>query len=130
MTIHDPDYLSDLSSGEQSTFGGYELKQGVFLRKSMSHFYQIQQIQFGVYSNFTRQIQTYVYQCYIPCSASVLMSFSSFIIPVTAVPGRVAIIVTQFLTLTSFFIHQMVCKLNNQSFHNLKTLFMFYATLY
>ena len=109
MTVHDDDYFGD----EQSTFGGYELKQGVFLKKLMSDFYQIQQNQFGVYSNFSRQIQTYVYQCYIPCFASVLMSFSSFIIPVTAVPGRVAIIVTQFLTLTSFFIHQMVCKLNN-----------------
>ena len=114
MTVQDHEMSLALNlGGEQSTFSGYELNQGVFLKKSISDFYQIQQNQFGVYSNFSRQIQTYIYQCYIPCSASVLMSFSSFIIPVTAVPGRVAIIVTQFLTLTSFFIHQMVSNFDH-----------------
>ena len=109
MTVHDYDYYR----GDQLKFGGYDLKQGIFLNNSWAYFYQTQQNEFGIRSNFSREIETYIYQCYVPCFASVIMSFTSFIIPVTAAPGRVAIIVTQFLTLTSFFIHQMVSVLNH-----------------
>lgn len=49
-----------------------------------------------------------VYQYYLPCFAIVVVSFISFIIPLSAIPGRVALVVTQFLTLTNIFIHQMV----------------------
>ena len=55
-----------------------------------------------------RQIEPYLYQYYLPCIAIVLVSFISFIIPLAAIPGRVALVVTQFLTLTNIFIHQMV----------------------
>ena len=55
-----------------------------------------------------RTIQPYLYQYYFPCIAIVVVSQISFMIPVSAIPGRIALVVTQFLTLTNIFIHQMV----------------------
>ena len=40
--------------------------------------------------------------------AIVVVAQISFIIPMSAIPGRVALVVTQFLTLTNIFIHEMV----------------------
>ena len=55
-----------------------------------------------------RLILPYMLQYYLPCISIVLVSFVSFIIPLSALPGRVGLIVTQFLTLTNVFIHQIV----------------------
>ena len=55
-----------------------------------------------------RILRPYVLKYYIPCITIVIMSQISFIIPLEALPGRVALVVTQFLTLTSLFIQQMV----------------------
>ena len=55
-----------------------------------------------------RNVMPYVMQYYVPCCAIVLVSQISFIIPLSAIPGRVALLVTQFLTLTNIFIHQQV----------------------
>ena len=55
-----------------------------------------------------RQAPKYIYQYYIPCITIVIASSFSFIIPLSAIPGRVAHIGTQFLTLTNIFMNQMV----------------------
>ena len=55
-----------------------------------------------------RLIQSYVGQYYFPAFAIVAVSFVSFIVPLSSIPGRVALVVTQFLTLTNIFIHQIV----------------------
>ena len=55
-----------------------------------------------------RIYQPYIYQYYLPCISIVLVSQISFIIPISAVSGRVGLVVTQFLTLTNIFIHLMV----------------------
>ena len=55
-----------------------------------------------------RLSRIYIYQYYIPCITIVIASSFSFIIPLSAIPGRVALIVTQFLTLTNIFINQIV----------------------
>ena len=55
-----------------------------------------------------RILSPFIYRYYLPCGAIVMVSQISFIIPLTAIPGRVALVVTQFLTLTNLFIHQMV----------------------
>lgn len=55
-----------------------------------------------------RQAPKYIYQYYIPCITIVIASSFSFIIPLSAIPGRVALIGTQFLTLTNIFMTQMV----------------------
>ena len=63
---------------------------------------------FGLDITLKRLIQPYLYQYYLPAMAIVVVSQVSFVIPLTAIPGRVALVVTQFLTLTNIFIHQMV----------------------
>ena len=50
----------------------------------------------------------YIYKYYLPCAAIVLVSQISFTIPISSIPGRVSLVVTQFLTLTNIFIYQMV----------------------
>ena len=54
-----------------------------------------------------RLIRPYMLKYYIPCMAIVLVSEIGFMVPLTAIPGRVALLVTQFLTLINVFIFQM-----------------------
>ena len=63
---------------------------------------------FGTNYNMKRKLSTYIYQYFLPSSMIVAMSFFSLMIPLSALPGRVAMIVTLFLTLTNIFIHHMV----------------------
>ena len=55
-----------------------------------------------------RILEPYLLQYYFPSIAIVIISQISFIIPLSAIPGRVALIVTLFLTLTNIFIYLMV----------------------
>ena len=57
-----------------------------------------------------RILSPFLFKYYLPSFAIVTASSISFIIPLTAIPGRVAFMVTQFLTLTNLFIYQMVSK--------------------
>ena len=63
---------------------------------------------FGFDMEINRKINSYVIQYYLPCASIVLVSSISFIIPLTAIPGRVSLVVTLFLTLTNLIIHQEV----------------------
>ena len=62
----------------------------------------------GFTVNMKRKVSPYVIQYYIPCASIVMLSQISFIVPVTSIPGRVALLVTEFLTLTNIFIYQQV----------------------
>ena len=62
----------------------------------------------GLDIKMNRVIKPFMMKYYLPCITVVIMSQCSFVIPLTALPGRVALIVTQFLTLTSIFLQQMV----------------------
>ena len=62
----------------------------------------------GLTISLRRILSPYLFQYYFPCIAIVVISEISFIIPLSAIPGRVALVVTQFLTLINIFIHQMV----------------------
>ena len=64
---------------------------------------------FGYDIKIRRIFKPYVYQYYLPCALIVIASCLSFIIPISAIPGRVGLVVTQFLTLTNLFINQKVC---------------------
>jgi hypothetical protein len=59
-----------------------------------------------------RQLIPFLFKYYVPCIAIVLLSFISFIVPLTAIPGRVALLVTLFLTLTNTFMKYMVSITN------------------
>lgn len=59
--------------------------------------------QVGFVAKMSRRTQTYVLKYYVPCLAMVVISFMSFAIPADAIPGRVALLVTVFLVLSTFF---------------------------
>ena len=63
---------------------------------------------FGFVVHAKRQISKYVYQYYLPSITIVIASSVSFIVPLSAIPGRVSLMVTLFLTLTNIFIHHLV----------------------
>ena len=62
----------------------------------------------GIKIKMDRKLSPFMLQYYIPCIAIAMVSQLSLVIPVTAIPGRVALLVTLFLTLVNLFIHQMV----------------------
>ena len=55
-----------------------------------------------------RSIGSYIVRYYVPTITIVIISQVSFMVPMTAIPGRVVLIVTPFLTLVSIFLQQMV----------------------
>ena len=63
---------------------------------------------FGIKVAFKRKLSKYIFQYYLPSITIVIASSVSFIIPLSAIPGRVALMGTQFLTLTNIFINEMV----------------------
>ena len=62
----------------------------------------------GIKIQMNRLMKPFWMKYYIPCIAIVIVSEISFVVPLTAIPGRVALLVTQFLTLVNLFIYQMV----------------------
>ena len=62
----------------------------------------------GIKLDLSRIITPFLWKYYIPTTAIVLVSTISFVIPLTSVPGRVALLVTLFLTLINLFIYEMV----------------------
>ena len=68
---------------------------------------------YGFDIKLQRLVQPYIFQYYFPSAAIVVVSQISFIIPLSSIPGRVGLVVTQFLTLTNIFIYQMVSSLSD-----------------
>jgi hypothetical protein len=62
----------------------------------------------GIFITMCRLQHSFIFMYYIPCITIVLVSLIGFVIPVSAIPGRIGLLVTQFLTLTNLSIHQMV----------------------
>ena len=65
----------------------------------------------GLKIEIKRVLRPFILKYYIPCFAIVFMAQLSFLIPLESLPARVGLVVTQFLTLISLFIQQMVNKL-------------------
>lgn len=57
----------------------------------------------GVDFFLERDITTYLLQHYLPSAIIVLVSQTSFVIPLSALPGRISLVVTLFLALTNIF---------------------------
>ena len=62
----------------------------------------------GFQIQMKRLMTPFLLKYYIPCVAIVVVSEIGFMVPLTAIPGRVALLVTNFLTLINLFIYQMV----------------------
>ena len=65
----------------------------------------------GIAVTLNHFIRPFVIKYYLPSMAIVVVSLLGFAFPLSAIPGRVALLVTQFLTLTNLFIYEMVCKI-------------------
>ena len=78
----------------------------------------------GLDIKLTRLIKPFILKYYLPCGMITCLSQCSFIIPLTALPGRVALTVTQLLTLTSIFIQQMVRNLSKYHKQPMRILFI------
>ena len=76
--------------------------------KMYDELFDLHSINFGIEVKMKRQLSKYIYQYYLPSVTIVIASSVSLIIPLSAIPGRVALMGTQFLTLTNIFINQMV----------------------
>ena len=55
-----------------------------------------------------RKLAPFLMMYYWPCITIVAVSQISFVVPLDAIPGRISLLVTLFLTLTNVFIHEMV----------------------
>lgn len=62
----------------------------------------------GVKMEMRRRLKSYILKYYVPTMSIVIISEISFLIPIVAIPGRMGLLVTLFLTLTNVFIHHMV----------------------
>ena len=114
VTLHDRNSLVDTNSIYKGTERIVEM-QGFTITKDLVYASYGDESNYGRYSKFgynfrmERHVEPYILQYYIPCFGIVLVSFFSFVVPISATPGRIGLIVTQFLTLTNLFIHQRVC---------------------
>ena len=66
--------------------------------------------QVGINFTIERDVTSYLLQYYLPSAIIVLVSQTSFVIPLSAIPGRISLVVTQFLALTNIFINLQVMK--------------------
>ena len=74
----------------------------------------------GVRVKMRRLVLPFFMKYCLPSVSIVIVSGISFIIPLNSLPARVALLVTQFLTLTNIFIHQQVIlTIHNQTLYYL-----------
>ena len=66
----------------------------------------------GIKVHMTWKKQGVMMRYYIPCIMIVIVSEIGFLIPITAIPGRVGLLVTQFLTLVNLLIYQSVYSMS------------------
>ena len=94
------------SNGKSSNLAGFEISNSIIpetkIKRSSSS--GIEYTEFGVVMRFERRFKDYFYRYFLPCILIVTASTISFIIPLSALPGRLALVVTLFLTLTNMFL--------------------------
>ena len=124
FTLDDNDNVT--SEGDRNNHIGYFDIAGKVVEEPMNINGKMMHV-LGLDIKIKRGIRPFILQYYVPCATITVVSQFSFFIPFTAIPGRVALLVTQFLTLTSLFIHQMVCKVKIYQALSLTTFDIFKA---
>ena len=66
----------------------------------------------GITFKMVRILSPFIFQYHLPAAAIVFVSQVSFIIPPSAIPGRIGLLATLFLTLINLFINHMVSSIN------------------
>ena len=69
---------------------------------------QSNQIGFNFYVE--RELAKYIFQYYLPSVMIVTISQTAFVIPLSALAGRIGLVATQFLALTNIFINEQVAS--------------------
>ena len=80
-----------------------------FIGSHRSRLTDISSVGFNV--QMKRILQPFLLQYYLTCAAIVIATTVSFLIPPSAIPGRIGLLATLFLTLTNIFIQQIVSLL-------------------
>ena len=111
FTLEKPDNITPIDE-KKHHIGYFDITGSIIEETEMINEKKMQRL--GLDLKIKRNIQPFILRYYLPCATITIVSQFSFLIPFTALPGRVALLVTQFLTLTSLFIHQMVCT--NQTY--------------
>ena len=100
LSLDDPDDLcNDPKNGYERN--GFYITAKCFNESEGSY-------QVGIDFNVDRVIIKHVFQYYLPSAMIVLVSQTSFVFPLSALPGRTGLVVTQFLALTNIFINEQV----------------------
>ena len=100
LSLDDPDDLcNDPKNGYERN--GFYITVKCFNESEGSY-------QVGIDFNVDRVIIKHVFQYYLPSAMIVLISQTSFVFPLSALPGRTGLVVTQFLALTNIFINEQV----------------------
>ena len=110
-TNHSLEMASDMSHLNEYSVNGFKMMTVIIdtsLKYSDSGTYRIVESIYGFDIKMKRRLNPYIYQYYLPTITLVIITSLSFIIHLSATPGRVSLVVTQCLTLTNIFINQRV----------------------
>ena len=103
LKLFDPDGIcKNIADGYE--LNGFDISTSCFSNDEENY-------QVGFNSRIDRIITKHVLQYYLPSAMIVLISQTSFVIPLSSLPGRTGLVVTQFLALTNIFINEQVILL-------------------
>ena len=105
LLLFDPTKKYHLLEKRNKAFG-FDITTS-FVDKNVTHS-DIFQNQIGFDMEIRRILQPFLFQYYLPCTAIVLVSQTGFMVPLSALSGRITLGVTQFLALTNVYIFQQV----------------------
>ena len=105
LLLHDPSNKYNQSEKKYQAFG-FDITT-TFVNATLTSTDNLDS-QIGFDISMKRILAAFLFQYYIPCIAIVLVSQTTFMVPLSAIPGRIALGVTQFLALTNLYIHQQV----------------------
>ena len=110
-THYSLEMASDMNYLKEHSANGFKMKTKIIdtsLQYTDWGTYRIVESIYGFDIEMKRRLNPYIYQYYLPAITLVIITSLSFIIPLSATPGRVSLVVTQCLTLTNIFINQRV----------------------
>ena len=105
-----------LLSSLRSSTGGVRsmIKDGFNCTSTMQEYTDKNHTFVGLEIKMKRLISPFVFQYYIPGALIVFVATISFIIPPSSIPGRIGLLATLFLTLSTLFINHMVCTYDHK----------------
>ena len=97
---HPPETSKPSHGFEKYHAAGFEISTDLMENKKINRF--------DINLKLRRIFQPFLFKYYLPSTAIVCISGTGLLFPLNPLPGRISLGVTQFLTLTNLFIHNMV----------------------